>query len=168
MSRWSPKKLPAQCELMALFQYDPSSGVILWRRTRKPAGTRRAGRDGNRYLVIGIRRSYYKAHRIIWKLMTGQEPPEFIDHKDGDNFNNRWRNLRAADNAKNLQNAKLRSDNRSGVKGIHWDAGHKKWRAVISADGQSHRLGRYATVASAAAAINAARRRLHGNFARVA
>lgn len=98
--------------------------------------------------------------------MTGDEPPEMIDHRDGDELNLRWENLRAATNGQNLQNAKLRRDNGSGVKGVHWDASHKKWRAVISVHKSHHHLGRFDTVADAETAILAARQHMHGDFAR--
>ena len=181
MPRWKPKPLPSVEALKALFDYDPETGILTWKRRSgssradlgfnnkaggKPAGTRGAGREGNRYLVIGIDGSYYKAHRIIWKMMTGEEAPEFIDHRDGDNLNNRWANFRPADNGTNLQNAKLRKDNISGVKGVSWDAGHKKWRVTISVNKQHYRLGRFSTVEEAKTAIDAARERLHGEFAR--
>ncbi len=132
----------------------------------KPAGTKNAGRDGNQYLVIGISGSYFKAHRIIWKMMTGQEPPEFIDHRDGDNFNNRWKNFRAADNGTNLQNAKLRSDNVTGVKGVCWEAERGKYLATIAVNKRYVKVGRFDTIEEATKAINEARERLHGEFAR--
>jgi len=181
MPRWKPKLLPSREELDALFEYDPKTGVLTWRRRTgnsradlgfnnkaggKPAGTRHAGRAGNQYLVIGINGSYFKAHRIIWKMVTGEEPPEFIDHEDGDNFNNRWGNFRDADNGTNLQNSKLRKDNKSGVKGVCWDAYHKKWVANIAVNGKQTRLGRFDTIEAAAAVVNAARLKVHGKFAR--
>lgn len=98
--------------------------------------------------------------------MTGEEPPEFVDHKDGDRLNNRFANFRAADNGKNLQNAKLRKDNISGVKGVSWDASHNKWRAIISVGKQHFRLGRFDTVEEAKAVIDRKRQELHGEFAR--
>lgn len=162
-----------------MFDYSEATGVLLWRlrlpdKNRgnfngrfagKPAGTI-SGRDGNQYLHVGINRSYYQAHRIIWKMVTGEEPPEFIDHKDGDNLNNRWKNLRPSDNGTNLQNAKLRKDNVSGVKGVSWDAGHRKWLASIAVNKRLYKVGRFDTIEAAIKAINEARDRLHGEFAR--
>lgn len=181
MPRWKPKLLPSAAELQTLFDYSEETGGLTWKRRSgnsrsdlgfnnkvggKPAGTVHAGRDGNKYLVIGIGGSYFKAHRIIWKMVTGEEPPEFIDHEDGDNFNNRFGNFRDADNGKNLQNAKLRKDNKSGVKGVSWDAHHKKWAACIAINGKQTRLGRFDTIEAAAAVVNAARGKVHGKFAR--
>jgi hypothetical protein len=131
------------------------------------AGTIWAGRKGNRYLVIGIDRKYYKAHRIIWKLVTGAEPPAFIDHIDGDNLNNRWENLRAATNGQNIQNAKLRKDNKSGHKGVCWDKSHKAWSVHVAVNGKQKKFGRYKDLTAAISVANRVRLELHGSFARV-
>lgn len=176
------KKLPTQERLKELFDYDPETGVLLWRKrpettkynlgfnkklAGKEAGTRLSGRDGNKYISICLGKGKYAmAHRIIWKMMTGDDPPNFIDHIDLDTFNNRWVNLREATNSTNKWNGKIYSNNTSGVKGVHWDSGHKKWRAVISANGKSIRLGRFATISEAACAMESERAMLHGQFAR--
>lgn len=181
MPRFKPKLLPSAETLRALFEYSPGTGVLLWKarepKTKidrlfnsvnagKPAGTKGSGRAGNQYLVVGIERTYFKAHRIIWKMMTGEEPPEFIDHKDGDNFNNRWNNYRAADNGTNLQNAKLRRDNKTGVKGVCWEAKRQKYVATIAVNKRYLKVGRFDSLEEAKRAINDARERLHGEFAR--
>ncbi|MBR0868931.1 HNH endonuclease [Bradyrhizobium tropiciagri] len=101
-------------------------------------------------------------------MMTGSDPADIIDHEDTDRLNNRWRNLREAANGPNIQNSKLRRDNSSGVKGVHWDARHKKWRAVLTTNGVSVRLGRYASINEAASVIASARMRDHAEFARMA
>lgn len=164
-----------------MFDYSPETGELVWKRREvksradlgfnnkcadKIAGTVSGGRDDNKYIHVGIDGSYFQAHRIVWKLMTGEDPPEFVDHRDGDNLNNRWKNLRAADNGTNLQNAKLRSDNKTGVKGVFWESSRKKYRAVISIGKQHKRLGRFNTIAEARQAIEAEREKLHGEFAR--
>lgn len=178
MPRAPTKPLPPLERLRDLFAYDPETGALTWkaRPVNKKAdaaiNTRRAGTAAGSltkrgYLTVGIGYAkYYLAHRIVWKLMTGDEPTQ-VDHRDGDRINNRWLNLRAADNSTNLMNSKLRSDNKSGVKGVFWDAPHKAWRAVITANGKSERLGRFATVEQAAEVINARRIELHGEFARL-
>ena len=180
MPRWKPKPLPSAEGLRAIFEYVPETGLLIWKRREvksrsdfgfnnkcggKVAGTV-TGREGNQYIHVGIGKVYYQAHRIIWKMVTGEEPPEFIDHKDGNNLNNRWPNFRAADNGTNLQNAKLRKDNISGVKGVSWDAGHKMWRVTIAVNKKYYRFGRFSTVEEAKAVIDQKRQELHGEFAR--
>lgn len=79
-----------------------------------------------------------------------------------------WLNLRPAENGPNIQNSKLRKDNKSGVKGVHWDAHHKKWKAVVTANKKTKQVGRFSTVERAAAAIAVVRLTMHGDFARFA
>jgi hypothetical protein len=168
------KEMPSQEMLLKLFDYNPETGSLFWRPRLgkgynvcgKPAGTINA----RGYLVVGIRTDqkliYYYAPRIIWKMMTGTDPGNFIDHKNGNRLDNRWGNLRLANNGENICNSKLRKDNRSGVKGVTWDSEAKKWRAVISINKRSIRLGRFASLEQAAKVITAKRAELHGAFAR--
>ena len=98
---------------------------------------------------------HFTAHRVIWKWMTGEEPPE-IDHIDGNRANNRWSNLRASTRAANNRNAKLRRDNQSGRVGIHFDKRRKYWIAQISIRGHVTHLGVFPTKEAASAARKAA------------
>lgn len=172
------KPLPSLERLRELLSYDEATGVLTWKTQlvtsrstvgfNNKCGGKIAGTinpDG--YVVIGIRKKYYLAHRIVWKLMTGEDPVDQIDHEDADRGNNRWANLRPASNGPNIQNSKLRTDNTSGVKGVHWDAHHKKWRAVITTNGKSQRLGRFSSIEEATNVICTARMQQHGAFARL-
>jgi hypothetical protein len=163
------RALPSQEELLRLLDYNQEDGSLTWRLNGKTAGTVTKGRhDGsNRYLVVGIRRQQYASNRLIFKMMTGRDPAEFIDHADGDNLNMRWSNLREATNGQNLWNAKLRSNNKSGIKGVMWDKQHKKWRSYISDGNRQIKLGRFGSIEEAARVVNDARVSLHGEFARM-
>lgn len=169
MGRAKIKKLPSQTELKRLFNYDQGTGSITWRispRAGMMAGAEAGTVGRSKYLTIGIDRRYYLAHRLIWKWMTGDDPSEFVDHIDGDKLNNRWVNLRGADNGQNKRNCPIYSNNMSGVKGVCWDASHKKWRAYISVGGVQLRLGRFKSIDEAALVVSEAREELHGEFAR--
>lgn len=169
-----PIHVPTRSELENLLDYNPWTGSLFWRRGKlsgKLAGTISVGRPdkSNRYLRVGIKtdkRRQYPAHRLIWMIMTGDQPPDVIDHRDGNPLNLRWDNLREATNGQNIQNSKLRKDNKSGVKGVCWEPDRRKWVAIISVDGRHIRLGRFNTVSEAEHIINSARIRLHGEFAR--
>lgn len=173
------KPLPSLERLRELLSYDKETGILTWKVLpatsrsnicfNTKCGGKKAGTINPKgYIVIGIARKYYLAHRIIWKLMTGVDPVDQIDHEDTDRGNNRWDNLRQAANGPNIQNSRLRKDNASGVKGVHWDAHHKKWRAVLTTNGVSSRLGRFETIEQAATVIAQARMRDHREFARLA
>lgn len=172
------KPLPSLERLRELLSYDETTGVLTWKTQpatsrsnisfNNKCGGKIAGTIGAKgYVMLGIGGVYYLAHRIIWKLMTGEDPVDQIDHEDADRGNNRWSNLRPASNGPNIQNSKLRTDNTSGVKGVHWDSLAKKWRAVITTDGKSQRLGRFFSIEEAANVICAARMQQHGAFARL-
>jgi hypothetical protein len=124
------KPLPDQQRLRALFDYDPSTGVLTW-RSRTPdqfagehaqrlcnswnaryAGTA-AGSADDGYLKTRIEGESFRCHRIIYKLLTGMEPEE-IDHVDGDKSNNRLQNLAPATHSQNMKNVakKKRDTNR--------------------------------------------------------
>lgn len=181
------KPLPSQEALLRLLDYNPESGVLTWKWMvgntpdvsgfNNRCGGKVAGtvRQKCNYLSIGIRPSamaqksiYYYAHRLIWKMMTGEDPSDQIDHRDGDRLNNRWLNLRDANNGKNLANSKLREDNTSGFKGVVFRKRNKfsPWCANITVNKTLHYLGSYATQEAAGAARDAAAKRLHGEFAR--
>jgi hypothetical protein len=177
MRRSDIKPLPSCEELHRLFAYDPLTGKLTWKAHPHPQARRivpgmEAGTIRTRchYLAVGIRRDYFYAHRIIWKIMTGNDPIDQIDHIDGDRLNNRWDNLRTATNSSNLWNSKLRADNSSGFKGVARHpsrASPKKWRAIITVSKKVHHIGWFATPEEAGAARAAAALRLHGEYARI-
>lgn len=165
------KPLPSVEVLETLFAYDPETGELHWKPRTSP-GFNRSGRiagtigPSHGYLVVGIEGTYYYAHRIIWKIMTGCDPCDQIDHRDLDRINNRWSNLREANNGTNKRNSTRYKNNKSGVKGVCWDSYHQKWRAYISTNGRQHKLGRFSSLTDAAAVVSQARARMHGDWAR--
>ena len=175
MHRAPIKTLPSVELLNSLFRYDRNNGRLTWQtflsgRMAKYAGNEAGTTTARGYITVGIKTNgktaYYLAHRIIWKMMTGADPIDQVDHRDGNRKNNRWSNLRSASNGANIRNSKLRCDNKSGVKGVHWDASRKKWRAVITVDQRYVKIGRFDHIEAAKAAIKAARIKLHGEYAR--
>src|SRR6185437_16179325 len=118
------KPLPHRETLERLFSYDPETGILLWRAWSggtAHAGTR-AGSLGPRHRVLNVQGSHYLEHRIIWKLVTGNDPVAEIDHANGVGDDNRWSNLREASRTQNAHNLKTPSTNTSGFKGVHWHA----------------------------------------------
>lgn len=165
------KQLPAREELSALFAYDERTGILVWRArlaNRVHVGDEAGTVSSEGYLSVGIRGVYFGAHRIIWKMMTGNDPGELVDHRDGDGTNNRWANLREATDAQNQHNRRVGRNNKSGVKGVFWIARRQKWCAVVSVNGRLIRVGHFDNLASAGIAVNAARSAAHGAFARAA
>jgi hypothetical protein len=161
-----PKSLPSAESLRATFRYDPHTGQLYWRaRADAPPqwNTRFAGRIAGfvGQAGIAVRLKGYKAlraHRIIWKMVHGDEPEE-IDHVDCNPLNNRLVNLRRATRRQNAYNRRLQPG-ASGFKGVSFDRG--RWRARIRVNGRSKFLGRFDTAEAAHAAY---RRAPNPNFA---
>lgn len=159
--------LPSQERLCELLSYDKESGILRWRMKRgsKLAGAEAGCRDETTgYLRLRIDRVAYWAHRVIWKMMTGFDPVALVDHKDRDNANNSWGNLREANKADNQRNCKNHSTNTSGAKGIRLENG--KWRAKISLNNKTIHIGSFDSLADAVRARSEVAMRLHGEFAR--
>ena len=89
-----------------------------------------------------------------------------IDHIDGNPLNNKVENLRESNRKQNSQNSKLRSDNKSGHKGVYWHKKSGKWRVVIKANGKRHYFGLYENKEEAIRVAIEARKKLHGEFGR--
>lgn len=122
--------------------------------------------DGYRHVKID--RKLYVAHRVVWVLAHGKWPDGDIDHIDGARDDNRPHLLRDATTRQNIQNQKVRRDNRSGLKGVSWNIPMKKWWARITICGNRIPLGYFDTPEEAHAAYFEAARKHFGEFARAA
>jgi hypothetical protein len=161
--------LPSQDKLRGLLRYDAQTGVLHWRVRRKGVNSSMvAGVQNRGYIVVRIDGELFLAHRIIWKLVTGDDPVDRIDHEDMNRSNNSWSNLREADNGKNMMNAGLRKDNSTGAKSVFWERHSQSWRVRIGCNGVQHDFGRFKEFDAAVHAMTEARERLHGDFARAA
>lgn len=61
-------------------------------------------------------------------------------------------NLREKYDRESLRNAKLRTDNKSGEKGVSWDKHNNYWRVFIGVNGKQIRIGSYKELSDAIAA----------------
>lgn len=154
------RKLPSQKELLLLLRYEPKTGMLYWRKrliglfgdgghgaahNRDKWNARWAGEeaftavksDGYRHgAIYGV---HYSSHRVIWKMVTGEDPIE-IDHIDGDRKNNRWNNLRNVPRKLNRRNVARHRDNNSGVTGVR-RTNRGTWQAFIAVDYKTICLG---------------------------
>jgi hypothetical protein len=106
---------------------------------------------------IGIEGRLYYVSRIVYFMNCGVDPNPFeVDHKDRNSLNNSVENLRLGSSVLQAQNKETYSNNKSGVKGVHWDEQSSKWRARIMVANKNKYLGRYTTLKEAAEARNEA------------
>src|SRR5882672_6258292 len=86
-----------------LFNYDPVTGVLTWRirKGNKLPGSIAGKRTKRGYISVRIDGLWYRAHRLIWVIMTGAWPENVVDHEDRNPGNNAWYNLRDVTQAVN-------------------------------------------------------------------
>lgn len=174
------KPLPSQEVLRQLLDYDPETGVLRWKE-RGPEwfksswmadrwNARYAGQpaftaydDGCGYYRGTLFGKSYFAHRIIIKMMVGEEPP-MVDHQDGDGSNNTWGNLVSATYATNVRNRAIVANNTSGTMGVAWHKRAGKWEVSIN----GKYLGLFSNLDAAVAARKNAEREygFHENHGR--
>ena len=65
-----------QQRLKQRLHYNPDTGIFTWRAPEKrghnPEGWIAGSHCGKGYLVIGVDKKVYKAHRLAWLYMTGE------------------------------------------------------------------------------------------------
>lgn len=131
-----------QARLKEVLDYCPETGIFVWKRRPeanprwngrypgKPAGGKWVKGRGS-YLLIGIDGSQYWAHRLAFLYVLGYLPPKGVDHINGSGMDNRWANLREADDSVNHKNHALRVDSRTRVCGVHFHKASKKYTVRV-------------------------------------
>lgn len=96
--------LPDVEVLRGLFDYDPETGIL----TRKK--TKARGLSGpvtskckKGYLRTRVNFQVCLVHRVAWKMVHGEDPPDLIDHVNRVVSDNRIANLRPVNNEQNLE-----------------------------------------------------------------
>lgn len=168
------KKLPPVGYLRECLRYESESGKLYW--LERPlrhfsnrrvfgwwnstyAGTKAFTAQTKGKQIFGsVDNEHYLAHRVIWKLVTGKEPPAIIDHRDRNSLNNRWENLRAATKSQNNINSTVKRE-------VWFDKARNKWQAHIKKNGKRIHLGRYDSEREALLVRKIAAQKYFGEFA---
>ena len=161
-----PKPLPAAERLRELLKYDAETGTLTWlvRCGRQRSGAMAGSPNGLGYRKIGVDGRYYLAHRLIWRMVTGDGPgPMQIDHINLDRDDNRIANLRLATQSQNNHNSRAR---RQGLKGVSPHG--KGFLARIKVLGTELYLGQHPTEQEANDAYAKAALVAYGQYARAA
>ena len=147
-----------------LFDYNKETGQLIWKSrgdkawdvkwAGKPVGSHKEGRAGkpSQTRIDGV---LYLVHKLVWLYHRGYWP-EYIDHKNGDNYDNRIENLREASHLQNMANRNRYE------RGVHRQKG--KYRARIGYGYKRIHLGYFQTKEEALAAYRKASVELHGEF----
>ncbi len=160
--------------LMAALEYAPETGEFRWKKRADKAAnwnTRWAGKpaggyDKDGYHVIAVNGFCYKAHRLAVLFVTGDWPPQDVDHADLDPGNNRFSNLRVATRSENNGNRAMEGRAASGLKGAYRVPSTGRWYSRIKRGDYSECLGTFDTKEQAHEAYVAAAERVFGEFAR--
>lgn len=136
--------------------YEPTTGLI----TRECGGSAEY-RHPKGYMYVSYKGVKRLSHRVAWFMHYGEWPCGQVDHINGDPSDNRICNLRVATPMQNAQSLSVFSNNKSGVTGVHWHKGDKRWHASISANGRRYFLGSFLELSDAKEARDRAKRNLH-------
>ncbi len=145
-----------QDELRSLLDYDPLTGVFLWKVSR--GGTVRAGEPAGSYSVNGYRKIIvagrsYRAHRLAWLYVYGEWPADQIDHINRVKDDNRIANLRVVSNGENRANTAPNKKNKVGQK--HVTPVRDCYRVLVRRNKRNHHVGYFKSVEDAVAAREA-------------
>lgn len=151
-----------QSELQAKFEYH-SDGHLVRRKNGKVASEHASQSTGS-HLVICISGKAVRLQRMIFLYHHGYLPI-CVDHINGDVFNNRIENLRAATVQENCLNKRAKPGT-SGCKNVRWCKPNKNWVVYVSVHKKQKFFGSFADVELADLVATEARDLYHGAFAR--
>lgn len=169
--------LPDQSYLRECLDYDPETGLLLWkprprhhfktdhefsRWNTRYRGTPAGSLHSDGYIKFHLNGKMVSAQRVIYKLMTSEEP-FIVDHENRNTSANHFTNLRPATKSQNMANSCVQKNNALGLKGVELlDSG--RFRSKIAKDGKRVQIGIYDSAEEAHAAYCEAARLLHGEF----
>jgi hypothetical protein len=108
-------------------------------------------------------RYYAHATLVAHKLLVKYS---IVDHVNGNGLDNRKENLRVATPQQNSWNRGIRSDSRTGYKGVRYIPDRDAYSVRIQVNGQRKYLGYFKDPVEAAKAYDVAAREHFGEFAR--
>jgi hypothetical protein len=160
---------PSIRRIHELLSYDPITGVFTWRVSRKRNQVKKGSAAGYKtqlgYIEIGLDGHRIMAHVLAYFIMTGSWPEKTIDHKNRKPSDNRWENLRPANQSEQSCNTKLDKRNKSGFRGVYYNGKNKNWCAEVRHLKVRHRRSGFKSATEANDWVRELRLSLHGEFA---
>lgn len=142
-------------ELKALLRYEKVTGEFYWRPAaqktfgkrlnfEKPVGFKNCG--SKKYKQVKIQGRWYRIHTLVWFFETGKWPKKIIDHVNGNQWDNRFENLREVDVRGNSSNQGI---HRAGkLPGCYFEKpkrGPRRWKSQLYLSGHTYNLGRFSS-----------------------
>lgn len=158
----SIRPLPPAELLWDLFSYDPIKGRLVWKNVLQPCSRRLIGQiaghiDAHGYTIIQVQNFSYKAHRLIYKWVTGVNPSGIVEHIDDNKGDNRIHSLLDSDSRSNAATRQI--TNAGDLKG--YKKCGDKFHASIYIDGKDYHLGSFDKPSEATNAYLEARQKYH-------
>lgn len=129
----------------------------------KKASSLHRYKSGDRYTTSFLNKSYLSS-RLIFMWHHGHMP-EFVDHINRNQLDDRIENLRAADRNQNNSNVTSHKNCTSRFLGVYFKKRDNRWVAQIKTKGKQIELGYFKDENLAALAYNKAAVKYHGEFA---
>lgn len=101
---------------------------------------------------------------FLHNIVMNNHSNMIVDHISGNTKDNRKNNLRFVNRSQNAMNAKLPSNNTSGVKGVSYSKKFNKWRAYITLNKKQINLGMYSIFEDAVFARKQAEEKYFGKY----
>lgn len=162
----APLPLPSHAELKEFYTYIPETGELILIKKRcqadkqkinKPIGSLGGPTRRKTWLIKHKGKSYYIS-RIAWVLMTKKDPgPMLIEHKNRNPQDNRWENLRLANETQNNYNKIFVGYTKRKDNGLY--------RVRVTANGERITIGNFKTEKEAKKAAKNARNLFYKEFA---
>jgi hypothetical protein len=158
--------LPPVPYLEECFSLDRDVGVLTWKvrplshfcdsRVCNIWNTKYAGKmagcvNRNGYISVALDKGLYQAHRIIHKMLTGEDYTGQLDHKDTCRTNNHPDNIRKATQSQNMANT-TKDEGQYKYRGVAQAKISPNYRAQIKVDKVKLHIGAWPTPESAHAA----------------
>jgi hypothetical protein len=147
--------------------YSPETGEFIWIKKGKGKnvlGGRAGWYDRDGYVCITVQGAKYKAGRLAWWFMTGNQPTGAVDHINGVRHDNRLDNLRIVSPHESSANRAMQENNTLRVKNVTFSKG--AYQVRVSFNKKSHYFGRFKSLDEAARVAATAGKTIQGDFYR--
>ena len=162
------KQLPPWEVVNHFIKYEPETGFMYWKLSASrymKKGKMLSSRSEENYRIVKFLGTSYKQHRLAWLLYYKVDPGSMlIDHIDGDKSNNKITNLRLVTHSQNRINTKMRKNNKTGVKGVHFCKRSNRYVASVTFKGKTIYRKYFDCLKSASEARDCVANKVFGDF----